>query len=106
MQDHYSHAAEGLALQCIFIAAVRFFFVTAIECEPLSAIANGVITYAADTTPNYELGTEATYSCNDGFFLEVSIGVRVRTCEDDGDGDALGVFNGQAPSCVRKLSPQ
>ena len=26
----------------------------------------------------------------------------MRTCEDDGDMDALGVFSDQAPSCVRK----
>ena len=83
---------------------IQFFFqtITAIQCEPLDAIANGVITYADDTTPNFDLGTTATYSCNEGYFLDLSVGVRVRTCVDDNDMDALGVFTDEAPSCVRK----
>ena len=78
------------------------FIRAAIECEPLPPIANGLITYADDTTPNFDLGTTATYVCNEGYFLDLSVGVRVRTCVDDVDMDALGVFTGQAPSCVRK----
>ena len=80
-------------------------FFIAVECEPLDAIANGFITYADDTTPNFDLGTTATYACNEGFFLDLSVGDRVRTCEDDNDMDALGEFSGLAPSCVCKLSP-
>ena len=75
---------------------------TAIECEPLPPIANGVITYAVDVTPNYELDTVATYSCNEGFILNLSVGSETRTCIDDDDNDALGVFDRQAPTCVRK----
>ena len=75
---------------------------TAIECEPLPVIANGVITYALDSIQNYSLGTTATYSCNVGFSLDLSAGSETRTCVDDGDNDAEGVFNGQAPTCVRK----
>ena len=63
-------------------------------------IANGVITYAPDSVPNYSLGTTATYSCNTGFSLDLSAGCETRTCVDDGDNDAEGVFNGQAPTCV------
>ena len=74
-----------------------------IECEPLDVISNGVITYTTDPTPNYELGTEATYVCNEGFFLNISIGDRVRTCVRRSGVDVAGVFNGQAPSCVGKL---
>ncbi len=55
-------------------------------------------------TPNYELDTNATYSCNAGYFLDVSVGDEVRTCIDDIDNDAEGVFDGQAPSCVRKYT--
>ena len=77
-------------------------FFVAIECEPLPPIANGLITYGDDTTPNFDLGTTATYECNEGFFLDLSVGVRVRTCVDDNDMDALGVFTDQAPTCVRK----
>ena len=86
------HSCSDLWLYCL----------AAVECEPLDAIANGIITYADDTTPNFDLGTTATYACNEGYFLDVSVGSEVRTCVDDTDGDALGVFDGQAPSCVRK----
>ena len=77
---------------------------TAIECEPLPAIANGVITYAPNSVSAYSLGTTATYSCNTGFSLDLSAGSEARTCVDDGDNDAEGVFDGQAPTCVRKLT--
>ena len=82
-----------------------FFFkiiITAIECEPLNAIANGVIIYANDSEANYELGTTATYDCSTGYFLDLSVGVRVRTCVDDDAMDAIGVFTDLAPSCVCK----
>ena len=75
---------------------------TAIECEPLSVIANGFITYEPDSVSNYSLGTRATYSCNTGFLLDLSAGSETRTCVGDGDGDAEGVFNGQAPTCACK----
>ena len=58
--------------------------------------------YSPDSVSNYSLGTTATYSCNTGFSLDFSAGSRTRTCVDDGDNDAEGVFNGQAPTCVRK----
>ena len=54
--------------------------------------------------PNYELGTVATYSCDAGFVLDFTLGGTVmRTCVDDGDNDAEGIFDGQAPICVRKF---
>ena len=72
-------------------------------CEPLPGIANGMIAYSTAGSPNYPPGTVATYSCNDGFVLDlIGGGSETRTCEDDGDGDALGEFSGTAPSCVGK----
>ncbi len=66
-------------------------------CNELEAIANGIISYAPDNQgPEYDLGTVATYSCDDGFIL---IGSSNRVCEDD--GDILGTFAGIAPSCER-----
>ena len=65
-------------------------------------IANGVITYAPDNVSNYSLGTTATYSCNAGFSLDLSAGSETRTCVDDGDNDAEGLFTGLAPTCVCK----
>ena len=60
-----------------------------------------MISYSNAGTPNYALGAVATYSCNPGFVLDLTGGSTVmRICEDDGDGDALGEFTDQAPSCV------
>ncbi len=61
-----------------------------------------MIVYATDVTPDFDLSTTATYSCNDGYTLDLSIGAEVRTCIDDGNNDAVGVFSGQAPACVSK----
>ena len=55
-------------------------------------------------TPDFDLGTTATYSCDDGYTLDLSIGVEVRTCIDDGDNDAEGVFSDLEPACVRKYT--
>ncbi len=63
---------------------------------------NGMIVYATDTTPDFDLTTTATYNCDNGYFLDLSNGDRVRTCVDNNDNDADGVFTGQAPECVRK----
>ena len=76
---------------------------TAIECPPLEPITNGVVIYAPNTTPNYDLGTVATYACNTGFVLDLSLGVsEMRTCVDDNGLDAIGVFDRQAPRCICK----
>ncbi len=81
---------------------VFFILNTAIECRVLPVFTNGMIVYATDVILNFDLGTTATYSCNDGYTLDLSIGVEVRTCIDDGDNDAVGVFSDQEPACVRK----
>ncbi len=59
-----------------------------------------MISYSLDVTSDYDLGTNATYTCEAGFFLE---GDEVRTCMDDDGMDAIGVWSGQEPICVRKL---
>ena len=61
-----------------------------------------MILYSNAGTPNYPLTTVATYSCNAGFVLDLSVGSETRTCIDDGDNDAEGVFDMQEPACVRK----
>ncbi len=80
---------------------LTIFSLTAIECPPPLTITNGMISYSPDVTPDYDLGTEATYTCEAGFYLE---GNEVRVCMDDDVMDAIGVWSGQEPSCVRKLS--
>ncbi len=98
--------------QCVSVSQVllllsslyRTEFHAAIECSPLPAITNGSITYAIDNTPNYELGTVATYACEAGFVLDLSLGgSKMRTCVHDMDNDAEGVFDRLAPTCVRKF---
>ena len=83
---------------CNYNTVITIYFqYTAIKCLPLPPINNGFVTYAPDTTPNYDLGTVATYTCNNGSSMT---GSETRTCVDD---DGMGVFMGNAPSCVCKL---
>ena len=72
-----------------------------IECSPLSTITNGTISYSPDVTPDHDLGTKATYTCEAGFYLE---GSEVRVCMDDEGMDTIGVWSGQEPNCICKLS--
>ena len=54
---------------------------------------------------SHHLRSVATYACDAGFVLDLSLGGSVtRTCFDDLDNDAEGVFSGQEPRCIRKLS--
>ena len=78
----------------------------AIECHPLLSIANGIITYTPDNTSNYVLGTVATYSCNAGYVLALSVGSETRTCMENDNVDVIGDFDGQAPTCIGKLNVQ
>ncbi len=74
---------------------------TAIMCPPLLAFTNGMISsYSPDVTSDYDLGTEATYTCEAGFYLE---GNEVRVCIHDDGMDAIGVWSDQEPICVRKF---
>ena len=76
-----------------------YYFIVAIECPTLS-LADGMVTFAADTTPNFAIGTVATYTCNAGFAL---VGIITRTCVDDDQADIIGVWSRSAPTCERKL---
>ena len=66
---------------------------TASNCTSLAVPSNGMITYANDTTPDFDSGTTATYSCNEGF--GPSGGDTVRTCQ----GQPIGAWSGTAPTC-------
>ncbi len=67
----------------------------AITCSSLSPITNGRISYSPDTTSPFDLGTVATYSCDNGLFLS---GSESRTCEGDGSS-ITGMWSGTAPIC-------
>ena len=55
--------------------------------------------FAADTTPEFEIGTVATHTCNTTFAL---VGSMTRTCMDDDQADIVGVWSGWAPTCECK----
>ena len=77
------------------------FIFIAINCAALSSIDNGGITYdpVSSDPVTLDYGTTATYSCNDGFFLEGNV---MRNC--GGDGTSLdGVWDGVVPICSGKL---
>ncbi len=59
-------------------------------CLELPFFPNGVITYAPDMTPDFEVDTVATHTCNDGYRL---IGVDTRVCL------AGGMWSGLPPAC-------
>ena len=68
-------------------------------CSALPPILAGdTITYSPDIEEPFNLGTSATYTCNEGFLLE---GDEVRIC--GGDGTAVGVWSGASPVCNREL---
>ena len=72
-----------------------FLDYTAITCNPLSPVNNGLIVYSPDVTSPYNYDTTATFNCNEGFFLE---GVSSLTCEGDGLSES-GAWSGSAPVC-------
>ena len=63
---------------------------------------NGSINFTVDDTPDYILGTFATYYCKSGFSLNGSQAVRI--CEQDNQDDTIGVWSGNAYQCYRKLN--
>ena len=71
----------------------------AIECPPLSNFLNGQIIYSPDSTPNFSIGTEATYACGMGYTLE---GNATRVCVDGDQRDRIGVWSGEPSFCQRK----
>ncbi len=67
-------------------------------CTELEPIGNGAISYDPDNEGSeYNLGTVATYSCDDGFAL---VGPETRTCVQV---ETMGEFSAVAPTCERKF---
>ena len=78
----------------------QLFLPAAIECPALTAPMNGQVSYATDTTPNFEIDTVATFTCDSGFSLNG--GVSTLTCADDDQMDNVGTWGGTEPTCQRK----
>ncbi len=68
--------------------------ITAIMCSSLSSISNGVVTYSPDNTDPFAFGTIATYTCNNGFYLQGLFFAQV--C---GGNPLIEDWNGSPPSC-------
>ena len=66
----------------------------AIVCPTLSSITNGQVVYS--TTSPFNYGTEATYTCDDGFGL--TGGNRIRRCRGT-SSSPNGVWSGSIPTC-------
>ena len=62
-----------------------------------------MVTYAADNTPEFEIGTVVTNNCSAGFAL---VGDMTRTCEDDDQADTVGVWSGSPPTCEGIYKPE
>ena len=76
-----------------FLSLFALCSYTGITCTSLSQINNGLVAYSSSP---FNFGTTATYTCNEGFFLQ---GDRTRTCGGDGSG-LNGVWSGSAPVCA------
>ena len=71
-----------------------FYLYTVITCPPLNDLSNGTVTYNVESD-NLEFGTQAIYSCDNGFSL---VGNTTRTCTGDGSSTTSS-FDGEAPTC-------
>lgn len=71
-------------------------FFSAYTCPSLLSIPNGAIAYSEDIASRYGIGTTATYSCSDGFYLS---GSSKRNCTESG---TIGVWDGSTPQCLSK----
>ena len=66
----------------------------------LDSINNGLISYSPDTTAPFDFATNATHTCNEGFFLN---GMEYRTCTGDGLTTS-GSWTGSPPVCPSMLN--
>ncbi len=63
------------------------------QCALLPLIPNGVITYGPDTTADFDVGTNATHTCDDNVILIG--GSEIRECL------YTGIWSGITPVCQR-----
>ncbi len=82
---------------CVIIV---WFISIDVQCSELPSIPNGSIVYVENDVSPFDLGTIATYMCNDGFFVD---GDNERSCTIGQAGTSNRVWTGQEPQCVRKF---
>ena len=57
----------------MYFEVIEFCFIDVQPCPELESISNGHIVYVPDREPKYFFGTLATYVCNFGFGLTLSL---------------------------------
>ncbi len=62
---------------CVQLFHIILYSFTAEECSALAHIPNGVITYGPDMIADYDVGTVATHTCNEGFSMVARSPARV-----------------------------
>ena len=82
----------------MFSKAISITLPTDGPCPALPDFTNGVISYSTGGPDEFPDSTIATYSCNEGYFLE---GEPDRTCRVPA-GTLDGTYDGEEPYCVRK----
>ena len=87
-----SFARENLLLNYLFLKCFSHcvFVSAAIDCQPLTAPANGIVNLSGWTPSSL-----ATYSCNRGLSL---VGQAIRVCMEG------GLWSGMEPVCSKKLT--
>ncbi len=94
LADLVVHSYILATVQCVYVIRLLLHnqcTFTAVECSALPSIPNGAITYGPDTIADFDVGTMATHTCNDGFVL---VGSETRECLVGGRWS--GLF---APTC-------
>ena len=66
---------------------------TGIVCVEPNTPTNGSVTLSS---PQLDVGTTATYSCDPGYVL---IGEIIMSCEDVNSGSTLGAWSEEVPIC-------
>ena len=89
--------AISIVTMTIYHCIPHYHYSPTAQCPELELIVNCFITYDPDITPDFDIGTEATYQCDPGFNL---VGVMVRSCTLD--IDVRGVWTEDPPMCERK----
>ena len=98
MFKHFSYLIDRY--RCIVNSKLTESFISqslAVFCSLLPDLANGVITYASDTTDPFDYLTTATYSCDSGYGLGAAQMGVTRTC------GTMGEWTGSSVTCDRKL---
>ena len=82
-----------------FVVSSASILLSAVQCNSLTRLKNGKITYSTEPSNNiFSWNEQATFSCDEGFTLE---GEKNRTCSYPKTDGGLGEWsNGTNQTCV------